>query len=329
MNRIVLGHPYSGALFAYFRAQRTGEELLLGSDNGHSYYRTLYGNATRQHLGLALTFLLLYDDVWITPADAHMPLSRIDPGNWSFIPELRLHADWDDYRPSTHGAHHDACIAAYLQDPQLKRLLGQILQVPKVGWFQIVSSAVYEASLSARKRCRLICSRGRRLIIERLIEIDRPSLHPVFSGTGAVQFVETYLQASGMALAAKSLDDLLDAKPDATVRQYGARFLELAHDTSPMPTKERELLLARLTLEAMNAKQTEKLFNGAMSWGGALLRMVDMTCLSALVSGGSFVASQLQEGVQWHEFKGAIDQSIDRSAFVRKMEALVAEAPDA
>ena len=91
MNSIILSYPYAGALYRYFTNEIA--DYKIESPITHPYYKTLYGTNYDQYINLTLSFLLLYDNVWLAPADNHMPKSKIDPDSRGFIEELGLHAD--------------------------------------------------------------------------------------------------------------------------------------------------------------------------------------------------------------------------------------------
>jgi hypothetical protein len=215
---IILSFPYSGALYRYFTDQ-------LGSGSlqepvTHRYYRTLFGRNASNHIELALNFLLLYDKVYVTPADNHWPTSRLNPTDKYTVTELGLTADWEDFQAKDQQAYTQ--YLDYLcHHESITKLLGQTFKLAKRDWRQILDQCIYESGLSARKRIPILCSAGRRVLIQELVSIQAPSLHPIFSRQSEVKFIESYRTLSGMALMPRNLDELMDAKPDKAVRQYG------------------------------------------------------------------------------------------------------------
>jgi hypothetical protein len=323
MLEAVLGHPYSGALYGYFSDQINGVWTHTRVANSHSYYRTLYGKNYEAYVELALTFLILYDKVWLTPADNPMPKSKREIGCQGFIPELGLHADWDDFRPY-YGKGNSQYIQKYLADTQLQQLLQTALKIPKHCWSMIVESAVYESSLSMRKRCPLICSPGRRALINRLIEIDKPSLHPIMPALHEVQFIESYQSLFGMALHPKSLDELMDAKPDPIVRTYGARFLEVALSESGSSTPATEEKVARLIQEAIETERLSKLFSGALNWSGTFCRFSHFLPGALVSRAGALTTDYIGSQAGWYEFSGSIDSAIDKAQMLRRVNKVIA-----
>lgn len=328
MLEAVLGHPYSGALYGYFADQLAGDWSHTKHVGNHSYYRTLYGKNYEAYVEVALTFLLLYDRIWLTPADNPMPQSRVFPENRAFIPELGLHADWEDFRPYR-SFELQRYAERYLEDSALQNLLKTTLKLPEHSWKMIVESAVYEAGLSRRKRCPLLCSPGRRALIQRLIDIDRPALHPVLSSLHELQFIESYRSLTGMALRPRSLDDLMDAKPDKAVRGYGAKFLDVAFSETGPSSPATELRVAALIREAIETQRISSLFAGGLKWIGALFRFADFGVGSATASTGSFASQYVADQSGWYEFSGSIDRAIDKAKLIRQLDSVLERASNA
>ncbi|MHB8565252.1 MAG: hypothetical protein ACYDDA_15255 [Acidiferrobacteraceae bacterium] len=323
----ILGHPYSGALYGYFSDQIGGEWSHTRQAGSHGYYRTLYGKNYEAYVELALTFLILYDKIWLTPADNHMPRSKVAPDSRYFIPELELHADWENFRPYRSVERH-GYVDKYLEDGTLRHIMKSVLRLPEHCWDMIIESAVYEAGLSARKRCPLLCSPGRRVLIMRLIEIDRPALHPVLSTLHEVRFIESYRSLTGMALCPKSIDDLMDAKPDPIVRKYGSRFLEIAWSESSASDLTTDERVAALMREAMETERISKLFSGALKWAGVFSRLIHLRPVALAATIGSIAANRVGAQAGWHEFSGSIDHAISKAELLRRINKMVAKGQD-
>lgn len=327
-SKVILGHPYSGALYGYFSDQIGGAGSHRRTANNNSYYKTIYGKTTTATVNLSLNFLLLHDEVWVAPADNHWPISRRAPDDSRFHWELGLHADWDDF----HGFDYAAAqryVEELVLDPRVQASLGQNgLKIPRHSWSLVVRYALYEAGLSARKRIPILCSPGRRNLIMALINIQRPSLHPQFVPNSQVSFVERYRTFSGLALAPKSLDDLMDAKPDTSVRKYGSAFvsaLVCQHDNSSV--SDRDFALAALA--AIETERVSKLWSGALKWASNFLRFIHEPILAGGAAATSYFAGLGAEAAGWYEFKGSIDTAISKAELVRRLEEAVERAGDA
>jgi hypothetical protein len=321
MSRIILAHPYSGALYRFFSDQIGGEWSHSRIVAGHSYYKTLYGRESLPNIELALSFLLLHDEVWVAPADNHWPKSRLNPEDRARVAELGLTADWTDFMNGDYMETRRA-IEVLLVDPRLQATLGKVLRLPKKSWSLAINYALYEAGLSARKRIPILCSPGRRQLISTLVEIQRPSLHPLFTPSAEISFVETYRSATGLALAPRTLDDLMDAKPDPSVRKYAKAFTSVVEAAGAKP-KMSQKAFAKVALEAISTERVAKCFAGTLNWSAAFLRLTGEPMLGGLSAGASYLAGRGAQAYGWYEFRGSIDRAVTQAQFVRRLEAIV------
>lgn len=309
MSKIILAHPFSGAIYSYFSDQMGGgapETKALARN--HSYYRTLYGKNYASNVDLALCFLLMYEEVWVAPADNYWPDSSIDPDNRAYIPELGLHADWNDFHKSTSGTD-GRFVDNLLGEPRLQAVL-RAMKIPQSYWNLLVQYALYEANLSARTRVPILCSPGRRTLISVLIDIQQPSLHPQFTGKQEVQFVDIYRQHVGLALAPKSLDHLLKIKRNPAVRKYGDAFLAVAEE-SYNNDLSTETSMAEAILNAMDSEATASMCSGVLNWGAKLIKFVGAPAgLPLAFSLGSKLADGRKDAAGWYEFGGSIEREI-------------------
>jgi hypothetical protein len=320
-TKVILAYPYSGALYRYFR-----DQLDTSSSSGilgHPYYRTLYGSQAHKYIELALNFLLLYDEVHITPADNHWPRSKLNPDSHGEVTELALFADWEHSRKGDYSEAQR--YVGYLCDhPKVQALLGTIQNIPQQHWRQIINQALFEASKSAQSRIPILCSPGRRALISTLVEIQAPSLHPLFSNQNEVKFVDEYRELTGFAIMPSSLDDLMDIKHDKELRTYGSAFIKAAgeHRGVAQVTKQA---VAKAALEAMETEIVSKRFVGALDWATSFLRLIQQPVLAMGSLGARHLASLGAEDAGWYEFKGKVDAAKSRAQLIRQLRA-VAEA---
>jgi hypothetical protein len=183
----------------------------------------------------------------------------------------------------------------------------------------LLDSAIYDASLSVEKRCSLLCSRGRRMLIERLIDIDRPSLEPALSSLDEVKFVDSYRTVMGMALVPQSLEQLMDFKLHPDVRRYANGFLEVALSEAG-PTNGTDVkTVARLVREAMETEKTAKLFGGLLKWSGLFFKLLHVPIAGLGTAALSGTAQHIVAKAGWYEFAGCIERQVDKKALDKKL----------
>lgn len=328
MTEVILGHPFSGALYAYFADELQGEHSHTQSSSG--YYKTLYGADFNNYVELALNFLLLYRHAWITLADTPVPLTPLMPKDQSEIPELGLRIGYYNEEQSgiTYTEHREN-ISRLAADPKVAHLLGRVLKIPRTAWALILDSAVYEASLSAHKRIPLLCSRGRRTLIQRLVEIDKPSLHPLLPDLHQVKFIDSYRKLTGLALKPLNLDDLMAVKFDNAVRQYGDTFIEIAHSDAEVHGPATPQRVAQLIREAMETEVVSKRFAGGLNWLGKMLRVVHEPLLAGVSQVSAKLAKHDSDQAGWYAFSGAIDHAVQKNQLRQRVDDILKNAGDA
>jgi hypothetical protein len=324
MSKIIFAHPFSAALYAYFSDQIGAERSHTRSVATHTYYRTLYGNGFRRHLELALTFLLLYDHVTVAPADNHWPKSKLSPDDGSHIVELGLHSDWRDFSSGDYGMRR-AYIADLLNDSSVQSILRGRLRLPRRSWELVVEYALYEERISARTRTPILCSAGRRELIEALVRVQKPSLHPTFLLPHSTDFLEQHIRIVGLALAPRSFEQLFDAKPNEAVRKYGRAIVKAAHKWDA-DNRESRRAVALAALEAIETEAANNLFAGLLRWSGSILRFVHEPLFAGTAAGAAILVEKFGTTPNWCEFKGSIDKAISKGEAVRCFKAIVEDA---
>jgi len=322
MTKIILGHPYSGALYAYIADQTQGASSCYTRAVGsHSYYTTLYGRNYAKYIERALMFTLVYDEVYLTPADNPWPKSKLSSSNAVHI-ELGLHADWDDYKPlfnDTSGHVH-----RYLSDPVISTLLPQTFKIPKSVQKMVMSSILYEYSLSRELRCPVICSPGRRQVLKRLVEIDRPAIHATVIGDVHIAATDAYMDATGLLLSPKSLDNLIEIKPDKNVRTYGEHLLSALTEMQSAPTSELKLRLLTMARDAIEQDTVGKYASGLLGWLGTLLRIVGLPHLAIVPAAGAKLADYQADLASWYAFSGEVQKAESKSVLVGQIDTQLA-----
>lgn len=319
MSKIILGHPFSGALYGYLSDQIAKEHSHTNAIGKHGYYTTLYGKKYKDFVEVSLMFSLIYDEVFVTPADNHWPESKSTEGR-DFHPELGLHAEWDAYRNLFNDT--DGMVTHYLNDQTIKEVLTNSFRIPVQYQQMVLSSILYELNLSRKHRCPILCSNGRKRVIERLIEIDRPAIHPITIPEDKIEIVTDYMNVTGLLLSPSSLENLIDVKPDAQIRDYASAFLGMLEQYQRSPSRPNQMVILDLARNAIEQEKVSKLVSGLLNWLSTLLRLVGATPLSMASKGGSFVANWSADGAKWYAFAGEIRKAETKALLVRQIEDL-------
>lgn len=323
MTAVILGHPYSGSLYAYFNDDLQEPGSSRERADGNSYYKLVYGKRFAELRELALTFLMLYDKVWLIPADNPLPESSLAPGVREHIPELGLHFD-DDLFQRCMDSYFGKAYDVYLSDPAIRKILGAIMRIPKHSWSHVLRTAQYESLLSVKERCPLLCSFSERLLIERMLEIDKPSLHPQMPSEHNVEFIQNYREIRGMALAPRTSDQLMLAKPDKQVRSYAKNFLDVAMSAGDDDIMDKRRV-AMLLREARETERVSKHSGGVLNWAGSFFRAIHEPVTASLIGAGGVAANYFGDQAGWYNFNGSIDRAISESESDAMIDSIIGE----
>ena len=317
MSKIILGHPYSGALYAYIADQMQGASSHTKAVGRHSYFTTLYGRNYAEYTERALMFTLVYDEVYLTPADNPWPKSTLSSSNSVHV-ELGLHADWDDYKPlfNDTGGH----IHRYLGDPVISAQIRLNLNIPLPAQKMVMSSILYEYNLSRELRCPVICSPGRRQILQRLVEIDKPAIHATTMGDAHIAATDAYLDATGLLLSPTSLDNLIEIKPNRNVRAYGGDLLSALTELQSNPTSDFKVKLLTLARNAIETETVGKHASGLLGWLGTLLRIVGLPHLATISTVGAKLIDYQADQASWYAFSGEVRKAETKAVLVREID---------
>ncbi len=90
--------------------------------------------------------------------------------------------------------------------------------------------------------CPIICSDGRRLLIQRLLQLDVIEGKVQLVDASSIRAVEEYVDISGLILNPRDLDALYTLKTCRDLRTYAKGFVEVVHGFRNEPDARRKLL---------------------------------------------------------------------------------------
>ncbi|MGA3084042.1 MAG: hypothetical protein ABSE95_04555 [Thermodesulfobacteriota bacterium] len=315
---IVLSYPFSGSLYAFFTEQARGEKVP--DKVGHRYYQTLYGKKHSEVRDLALTNLLLYENVFIVAADNHMPETDkyYDNGVYKNI-ELGLFSEW----PTDHFREQiDVQIEKDLADPVISKIL---FKVPQYSKKQILRDCRNEIALANKYSCPVLASGGRSVLIKRLSEIDSAAIGISQVRAGTVVATEEYVNIVCLNFNPTDYDLLYSYKQDKDLRVYAAAFQKIIRDIdNPMEARKKLLTLIR---ESMEKQSLMKISSSFLDVSSIILSLTGfIPGIGIFLSGGSLAAtggSKLlaqQASRKWYEFGPQINRIKDRKLLERQIE---------
>lgn len=312
---VILSYPFSGSLYAFFTEQARGEKIPVKS--GHSYYDTLYGKSHAEMRDLALTQLLLYENVFIIPADNSMPeldnYESAEPGKYK-NDKLGLYTDWsihDELREEI-----EEQVIKDLNDPVISQILSKVPKYPKQ---QILKDSRYEIALANKYRCPILASGGRSNIIKRLSVIDNTCVPSNQVKSNVITATESYIDIVGLTFNPTNYDLLYEYKQDKEVRLYAKAFREIV--SSIGNAKDIRVQLLMLMRESIEKQALTKKASGALDISSILLSLAGfIPVVGPFLSGGALLATGGSKVLDryasrtWYEFGPRIKRITDLKA---------------
>lgn len=231
--RIVLSHPYAGALHWWFQSS---QQHAHDKRPDHPYYRHLYGDID-EHLDVTLACTVVFDEVLMQAADAYYPSARPAKDNSGVrVPELDVTAVWQhefrdrDKREDLRELAADAQIASILR------------RVPLDVRPDVIADALGDAALSIQYNAPIVSSPGRRAVMLRLSELGAittvPKKVPWYSrwramptqgeqlqlGAAATAKLDAYVTVTALTFRSRDAAALGKVKQNKTIRTYAGEF---------------------------------------------------------------------------------------------------------
>lgn len=220
---IILSHPYSSALFYWF-AEMQGLPIASPKSNGHPYYRALFRDSPKA-IDIALTSLVVFDEIVIPAVDAPMP-----DGSWKgegIVPELSLRADWDPVFEAQ--ALIESRDGQLEHDETIQAVLRRLLPNGRARGIEL-EYAIADMFFVEAYGYPILCSPGRMELIEVLSDLgifsgDMDVLRSsVGQGTPLGRGIEQYADVTGIAFNRQSVDGIAAVKSNSKIGAYADAF---------------------------------------------------------------------------------------------------------
>lgn len=318
-KQVILSHPFAGSLYALISNE-------LGADHTKSnshYYRTLFGKNYQALTDIALTLTIIYPTVIMPYVD--IPLPEIKKWETEYGYENKdlgmLFYSGRKYSEWYNNIYN--MVISDENDDQVKKILNKL---PKRVWFQILLEARYEIHLSYIFECPVICSKGRKALINRLMEIDLHNRRIETLDGSVVQAIEEYMDFCGLLFNPKDLDTLHFLKNDSTIKEYAKSFNSIIDDLRY--ESNIKLKLFELFKESMNKSQIIKSASGIfdtsseiLSYAGFIPSIETIANISGLVvKAGEFGISKYQRKHEWFQFAPQLKYKLSLKELEKKID---------
>jgi hypothetical protein len=307
--KVVLSHPYSGALYWWLAAQSGVGGSQQEKRPSHSYYRTLYGNVDR-NLDIALACCVVFEEVVLPGADVPYPqFDRLSDEEMR-LAALELFSSWEPI----HEAHqllrpHEEEL---LRDPIIHSVLKT---VPVDSQRMALLYAVADVLLTQAHAAPVLCTTGRRRIVLRLIELGIVEVPAQVAGAvrdshGLIDGLEGYFALPGLTFTSSTIDQLATVKWHEKIRSYAESF----QNALPSGTGDGFDPLLEKIAEAWSASEVATEIGGAFSTTSRSLGPLGLVPGVGAVAGAgamaadgaSALAQHRAERLHWYELSPEI-----------------------
>ncbi|MGE4399253.1 MAG: hypothetical protein AB7D29_06990 [Campylobacterales bacterium] len=320
---VVLSYPFSGSLYACFTEQATGVDYVDNLAKSHGYYKTIYGSNYRQVRDLALTLFLMYDNVFIAPADNHMPTTNDSSSDFSYANKvLGLYSDWNIRRHIIESCKDD--IYDNLQDPNIASILNGLDDWRKES---ILEDCMVEIEISKIYKCQILAYGGRKNIISHLMRKKYGVNDDALLSDNRVNAIEKYIEILSLNFSPSDLNLLSDYKQDDNIREYAKSFRSIleSFDTSKNPKNDFIDLLKK---SIDNQKMVKKI-SGVIETSSTAMSIASLfPIIGNITAGVDLLLNAADRAIEskykyaWHEFGTEIKIIKDRKAIENAIESL-------
>jgi hypothetical protein len=309
-TKIVLGHPFSGALYAYFDKELNKGKNIERS-NHHDYYKTLYGENFETFIDVALTLSLIYDTIILAASDSDVPdYDKYQINGEYYNPEFGLYFTWRDEANYVHIITEKIKIA--LADKEISLLLSN---TPTQIQEQIIANAYFELSMANKFNATLFTCGIRQAIAARLAHIEYNEGLKL-SETNQLSVVSSYLDITGLVFKPLDIQSFCYLKAEKDLKDYSNSFLKVVENfstDSPTGIKEELLLLIK---ESISKDRLNSKISGIFKGGSTLMDYVGLfpvvgTAAGVVGIGSDWAArgvDRLNKKHKWYEFAPQIER---------------------
>jgi hypothetical protein len=296
--RVILSHPYSGAIYWWFANQ--GGDIHPDQKSKkprYGYYRTLYGDVDK-NLDTALACAIVFDDIILPAADSFIP---------GGVSNLGMIGSCDPIHEA--GKIASDLGSALLDDAEIERILRT---VPHNARSQAIQYAVADILLAQEHNAPIICTLGRRALVQRLVELGIGGLSPLASeallrlGVNASSGLQDYVTIVGLDVISRDTESLGRIKWNPDIRNYATKFQSVLFGVSEQaPIRDLYDAIGQ-AWESAEARRGLKGFFSAttrtLSVFGLIPAAGTVTGAAALASdAASSVTSRMEKKASWYE----------------------------
>ncbi len=332
--KIILSHPFSGAVYWWFMSQQdiVGEDLKSKKPH-HGYYRTIYGDVD-ENLDVGLACAVIFDEIILPAIDAPIPGAAMT--DRMYQPDLAITADWEQVNQAQALVRpHERDL---LNDTQIRAVLRSL---PEGARPIALLYAAADVVLGVTHKAPIICAPGRMAIVARLLQLGIVptsgfDINKFAAGASLTHNVAEYAGVTGITFNSEDVVGLAGIKWNEAIRRYADGFQAwLSENKTP-----NEDSLWEAVAEARADSAVARGMSGYFKANSRALSLTSLLPAVGTITGALAIASdyagEYQERkaarLDWHQLgpeiaayrtRRAIDDELARRGLVQNLPPLL------
>jgi len=270
-------------------------------DEQHPYYKTLYGPAPNRAVDEAASVCLLYDEVYLSPAD--VPLldwQTHGTGNEYRNDDLGIYSDWKWIRDLAI-RQEQAELAS--EDLTVSHILRRL---PQQAQDQVLLNTITQLEMRDRFGADMLASPSHLRLMDRLrVVLDLPRLPDKARVARLSSALAATFELASLRFELQGVDEFQDLRQDKAVRLYAERFAK-AVETLPSGA-DPELAILQAMSDAMDSAKVAARTKEAMSIGATAGGAISLIPIVGSIAGAAGLgadaagrtAAALEHRKQW------------------------------
>lgn len=279
-TRLILGHPYHGAFYWLSSAEAWRRASLKSAPKEtHPYYRTLYGRAPHAVVDELVSLCLLYDEVYLAPADCPLPDWRTkSDGRRYHHDELGILSDW-----SWEGDQRDL-------DDLAKEVMAEfhvqehLRGIPPTSRPQIIRTAIVQLRMRESFGADLLAGPSHLRLCERISYLICKKT-PITDNAPAelLRGLRTVFETASLRFSIDNLDEFVTLRSAKALRQYATSFRAVI---DALPTGSNvEYAIYKAMTEAIDSSDIAGRVSGGLNIGASLSGIASLIPIVGTIAG--------------------------------------------
>ncbi len=327
-TKLVLGHPYHGAFYWLGSAEAWRRTPLKSAPKEtHPYYKTLYGRAPHTVVDELVSLCLLYDEVYLAPADCPLPDWQTKLKGYRYHNEdLGILSDWDWEGDRQ---NLDDLVKEVMADFQVQ---DDLRGLPPRSHQQVVHTAIVQLKIRDEFGADLLAGATHVRLCDRITQVvGRKALTAKNTAAELLQGLKTAFETASLRFSIENLDDFMVLRSAKSLREYAVAFRNVI-DSLPTGANVEYAIYKAMT-EAIHKSDIADQVSGGLNVGASLAGMASLVPIVGTIAGvaglaadgASRFAKRVGDQHKWWTLAPEVSKLLTRKRIEARYKALEGE----